>query len=229
MRRTFVLSTCLIFIMAFAASPVLADSMVSTSLLGLEDTDPGDKIIDSISCDGTDYSAASDLITGTTTQYNSSDQVVTSYQSADNFNFQSDDLISFDSASYSYTIFGQMVDKVFVVADRGDSASAPPESGSIWSITGLDSGGMANAFGSKVSFGASDWLSTGELGGWGGDRPIFLMAFEPTNPVHGVKIDPDGGLEICSISGAPVPIPGAIWLLGSGVLGLLAFRRRGRN
>ena len=28
---------------------------------------------------------------------------------------------------------------------------------------------------------------------------------------------------------APVPIPGAVWLLGSGLVGLLGFRRKIRN
>jgi len=233
MRRTFVLSTCLIFIMAFVASPVLADSMVPTLNLELEATN---QIIDTITCYGTGYTTASDLITGTTKRYDSSDSEVTSTygkgdvsSQADNFNFQSNNLTSMDSylgVSYLYTIFDQPVSKVFVVADYDDS-DTPPEDGSIWGITGL-SGGTPSTFGSEVTFGDSNWDDTGYQGGWGGNRAVYLMAFELTDPVHGIKIVSDG-LEVCSISGAPVPIPGAIWLLGSGVVGLLAFRRRARK
>jgi asparagine N-glycosylation enzyme membrane subunit Stt3 len=37
------------------------------------------------------------------------------------------------------------------------------------------------------------------------------------------------GLSEVQFNGSPVPIPGAIWLLGSGLLGLVAIRRRKEN
>jgi hypothetical protein len=37
---------------------------------------------------------------------------------------------------------------------------------------------------------------------------------------------PDAGYFLVRNSAAPVPIPGAVWLLGSGLIGLIGIRRR---
>jgi hypothetical protein len=42
----------------------------------------------------------------------------------------------------------------------------------------------------------------------------------------GLGIDAETTINDFQITGNPVPIPGAVWLLGSGLIGLVKFRRK---
>jgi|LGVE01.1.fsa_nt_gb hypothetical protein len=66
-----------------------------------------------------------------------------------------------------------------------------------------------------------------DLAGTGLDFLNYLRFVGKDNKGSAPGFDLDGVQAINS--GAPVPIPGAVWLLGSGLIGLVGFRRKFRN
>ena len=80
--------------------------------------------------------------------------------------------------------------------------------------------------------GASVGLSAADAGADLGDGgiPYFLGIIDDTNPFTTANITTIGGgfflYNVDDITTAVVPLPGALWLFGSGLLGLLAVRRR---
>ncbi len=60
------------------------------------------------------------------------------------------------------------------------------------------------------------------------------MTYDPSDPRHAIHLSATGSLwqgetEDYQINVAPVPVPGAAWLLGSGLLGLLGVRRKNKS
>lgn len=85
-------------------------------------------------------------------------------------------------------------------------------------------------------FGTNDFLSVdGQAGNsfleWRIDRNLLssvfnfrgsTMTYDPSNVYDSFDVD------ITSVAATPTPIPGAVWLLGSGLAGLIALRRKNR-
>jgi len=47
--------------------------------------------------------------------------------------------------------------------------------------------------------------------------------------IVGAGINPDGNYEAWVANINPIPIPGAVWLLGSGLIGIVGIRRKFKN
>jgi len=80
--------------------------------------------------------------------------------------------------------------------------------------------------------GTSAGLSAADAGANLGDGgiPYFLGIIDDTNPFTTANISTIGGgfflYNVDDITTAVVPLPGALWLFGSGLIGLLAYRRK---
>ena len=55
-------------------------------------------------------------------------------------------------------------------------------------------------------------------------RLTDLLPHQSGSPFEGADIDAIGAIS----SASPVPIPGGIWLLGTGIVGISALRRRNK-
>jgi hypothetical protein len=222
MKKCFLLVLSLV--LAFA-SPAIA-AMLSPHTNVTESS----RIVQSINNYNSEtYTAGTDLVLGTTTRYQSDGSPhVGGLDGADNFDLttQTSRQDSSDNTlAYIETIFGdgetEAYDTFFIFERHGD------EDGWIEAIyeTGL---------GDKISF--------SNRGGQFGDTGIqidnnkninaWLAVYELTSPAIGIRItneDPSGNaFDALSISavGTPIPIPGAVWLLGSGLVGVIFLRRK---
>jgi hypothetical protein len=82
----------------------------------------------------------------------------------------------------------------------------------------------------EYKLGGGDWSAVWDIpapGGWGLTTSSTLVS-----PIlaDALRFSATGGDNFYSVSeiqafGAPVPVPGALWLMGSGLLGLLGLRR----
>jgi probable HAF family extracellular repeat protein len=63
-----------------------------------------------------------------------------------------------------------------------------------------------------------------ELTGW--DLWEALSVSADGSVITGYGLNPDGNIEGYLVNMNPVPIPGAIWLFGFGVIGLIGFRKK---
>ncbi len=93
--------------------------------------------------------------------------------------------------------------------------------------------------GALVIFGVGGVPEAGRISAQTDDWMVLYAG--PGFPIHGISVavvsDPgiseyqqiSGSISITEVPGAPVPIPGAIWLLASGLAGLVALRRKFRN
>jgi hypothetical protein len=207
-----VLSLLLVF-----ASPVAADTISPHTDVSI----PGD-IIDSINnFDGETLLPYTDLELGVTTRYTASGGFhddAWGNDGADDFNRRTithrepgDSERGDDALAYIETIFGDgdsdSYDKFFIFEKNGD------EVGTIQAIYKSGTLGAAIPFSGKSTFGY-----TGVVG-------VYLAVFEIESPAIGIRIN-CAGFDAQSISATVIPIPGAIWLLGSGLIGLVAIRRR---
>jgi hypothetical protein len=60
--------------------------------------------------------------------------------------------------------------------------------------------------------------------GYGSSPPV--AAWDPSDPLTGWDGTSVDGNYVINLSSTAVPIPGAVWLLGSGLIGLVGLRRR---
>jgi hypothetical protein len=82
----------------------------------------------------------------------------------------------------------------------------------------------------EYKLGSGDWAAVWSIpapGGWG-----LITSSTSVSPIlaDALRFSATGGDNFYSVSeiqafGAPVPVPGALWLMGSGLLGLLGLRR----
>ena len=102
----------------------------------------------------------------------------------------------------------------------------------VFSITGFTVQADDNdAYRIEYKLGGSDWATAWDIpapGGWG-----LITSSTLVSPflADALRFSATGGDNFYSVSeiqafGAPVPVPGALWLMGSGLLGLLGLRRR---
>ncbi|MGO9988438.1 MAG: VPLPA-CTERM sorting domain-containing protein [Steroidobacteraceae bacterium] len=89
---------------------------------------------------------------------------------------------------------------------------------------------------SSVASGKYGMTPTGDLGSLGSSQTLFAYTGNNSTSTNiqsyilgTATLSSTGQLVIAGNSGAPVPIPAALWLFGSGVLGLVGVSRRRRS
>ena len=91
--------------------------------------------------------------------------------------------------------------------------------------------------GSDYDEGSGDWAgevigsATFDLAGLNSSKMNIWLHAAPDTPWPGVGVlvfttDKDSYPSIDNLTVSPVPVPGALWLLGSGLAGLLVFRKK---
>jgi hypothetical protein len=211
---------CVLVCVLALATPLMADTISPHT-----DVSATGDIIDSINnFNGQTLLPYTDLELGVTTRYTASGGLhdnAWGNDGADDFDVSTlthrlpgDSDRGDDALAYIETIFGgggsNSYDKFFIFEWNGN------EVGTIQAI--YESG----ALGEAIAFsGSSDF-------GYTGVDAAYLAVFEIDSPATGIRIN-CAGFDAQSISATVIPIPGAVWLLGTGLIGLVAIRRRLRN
>lgn len=92
------------------------------------------------------------------------------------------------------------------------------------STNGIDWISVGNTSGGKYGIDIDAYLPSGVIPGskYSYVKLIDLLPHQSGSPFEGADIDAIGAIS----SASPVPIPGAVWLLGSGLAGVIGYRRR---
>ncbi len=215
MKKCFLLVLSLVF--AFA-SPVLADTLTAHSAITVDGF-----IIQSINnFNGETFYTDTDLIVGETIRYKRDDTLHEGgLDGADNFNLATvTERNGFRNLAYTTTIFGDTDSySQFFIFDHNYN-----ERGSIQAIYADGSLGTEIFFDSRND-NPNLWADTGVEDGLEDPGTAWLAVFELSSPAVGIRINCKN-LDSLSISAVATPIPGAVWMLGSGLIGLVAIRRR---
>ena len=201
----------LAFTVAFQTS--LIEAATVSPLTGVTATANGGDIT-SISYGGTTYNVGDgDLVLGES-DVDPSSHATYPEENADNFNLGV--MASLDGKNSIDTMFGSSKEIFFIFENGGNDNPA--------TIEALDSAGDPIS-GTSFSIVSGSWYQTDYKTNLG-SYYAFGAAYEPdsSTPAYGLRIAREGYDPISH--SAPVPIPGAVWLLGSGVLGMLGIRRK---
>jgi hypothetical protein len=228
MKRKLVLAFCLLFAMAFAAAPSMADLVAPLDAFTASASNNGD--LTSITYNGTATPAA-DLMTGNSVRYEEAggDPMAAggTYTAANADNLSLANLTTLGNnttATILKTTFSESK-SVFFILERGAGAGdTTHDAGTIW---GLDISG--NPIGTGTSYADSNYYHQTTYESQ--NRSVGGFAFVTDSPVYGVQIEsikgtPTGNDGLDPTNVLTTPIPGAVWLLGSGLIGLVAIRRR---
>ena len=225
MKRKIVILTAFVFAIAFAASPVGADTCAGLGTI----TATGDQgTIQTITYGGITYDT-DDLVLGTTKLYDNSDKEVESAlptPGADDFSFNLT-CHSTDAGTVYYlqTIFGTSDSwNTFFVFESGGNDNAT------W--YGVKANGDLTT---GLYVPSTTAVDTGYNTGYG-SKNLEGFVFTTSELCAGLRILPgnsygvaDSGIGFDAMSISTTPIPGAAWLLASGLLGLVVIRRRMRK
>jgi hypothetical protein len=210
MKKCVLLVLSLVF--AFS-SPVIADTLTAHSAITVE----GYNILSIDDFMGQTIET-SDLTLGETSMYNSSGGQYTggSYGS-DDFDLYDATMRASNDPAFGYmeTRFSESFSTFFIFEHGVDDI------GDIWAIYEDGTPGPKLEIRPAVNA-QGPWGNTHVKDKWGIDT--YLTVFELDHPAIGVIIE--SPVELLSISAMNTPIPGAVWLLGSGLLGVIFLRRK---
>ena len=102
-----------------------------------------------------------------------------------------------------------------------------------WAVPEPGENFRANEFGYLILNGTTrfDFVAVDQYSGSGGSNGNFFVDFGTTFRADSIQFfagnnDPLNEYSVAGFEGGQVPIPGAVWLLGSGLLGLIGVRRK---
>jgi hypothetical protein len=127
---------------------------------------------------------------------------------------------------------GEIVLQFTDVALTGDGTGS-------WDLAILDVG-SADGMYASISENGTDWIALpfASIGGWarynidqvsGYSSDALYRYVKIVDDANGDTAYPSAGYDVDAVAAihyTPVPVPAAVWLLGSGLLGLLGFRRK---
>jgi hypothetical protein len=200
----------LIFVMALAlpAQAALVSPLTDTTATGA-----GGNIL-TLAFGGVTYTVADgDLTTGTSVVSPNSHSTY-KQEYADNFSLNQ--MATIDDRDYIETKFSFASTVFFIFENGGNDNPA--------TIQALDVNGALIA-GTSAAITSGSWYDT-DIRTTIGSYDAFGAAYQPQSSTlaYGFRITKEGYDPVSH--SVPTPIPGAVWLLGSGLVGLVAIRRR---